>query len=63
MAPNGEEVTAAMQEITSSAGETPDLRRLLHLVEAAQRAGCSEDEIREIVESALAEDAGLGRAA
>jgi len=42
---------------------TNEHEHLLHLIEAAQRAGRSEDEIREIVEATLDEDAELEAAA
>ena len=40
-----------------------EFNHLLHLVEAAQRAGYSESEIVEVVEDALETDAELDRAA
>jgi hypothetical protein len=40
-----------------------EFSRLLHLVESAQRAGYSEREIVEVVESALGDDGELDRAA
>ena len=40
-----------------------DLQRLLHLVESAQRAGHSEDEIVQIVADAVDYDAETERAA
>jgi hypothetical protein len=38
-------------------------QQLLHLVEAAQREGLSEDEIGELVADAIEDDAELTRAA
>lgn len=40
-----------------------DLQRMLHLVEAAQRAGYSEREIGEIVDDAVEADTEIERAA
>ncbi len=40
-----------------------ELERLLHMVESAQRAGYTENEIVEVVEHALEADAQIDRAA